>query len=396
MDRSAEIATLIRKKIEGTLTAQEAILLQDWLSESQQHADFLKQATHEDLVWEDVNAWLVLREGEEQDAWTQRLEQITMQKIQEGRQQGQSKWPFYRRLLSYAAVLLLVASVSLLIYKNQHTDKQYGEIQNLDPGSNRAQITLSDGRVIELREDQDGVVLGEDLVYEDGTMITSLDNEEPVFASIVTPRGGQYQITLMDGTKVWLNAASKLTYPSRFDQGERRVELEGEGYFEVAKQMKQGKKVPFIIKTPTQEVEVLGTEFNISAYKDNGESAKTTLVEGSVQVHAQGETMLLKPGEQSVQSAKGLNKKKVDVSPFVAWKNNEFVFFETELKDALLVLSRWYDFDVDLKQPIPSTHLYGSISRKESLSEVLEILKSSGLKFRIENLKNKNRLIILP
>ena len=81
--------------------------------------------------------------------------------------------------------------------------------------------------------------------------------------------------------------------------------------------------------------------------------------------------MLLKPGEQSVQSAKGLNKKKVDVSPFVAWKNNEFVFFETELKDALLVLSRWYDFDVDLKQPIPSTHLYGSISRKESLSEVL-------------------------
>jgi ferric-dicitrate binding protein FerR (iron transport regulator) len=222
-----------------------------------------------------------------------------------------------------------------------------------------------------------------------------LDEQKVVHATIETPRGGQYQITLIDGTKVWLNADTKLTYPSRFKGEARIVELEGEAYFDVSPLIVQGNKIPFLVKTAQQEIEVLGTQFNVSAYPDDDDDTQTTLVEGAVRVYSGQTILLLKPGEQGISNAKGLNKKAVDVGQYIAWKNNEFVFEETELKEALKMLSRWYDFDINLNNIFPKTHLYGSISREKNLTEVLKIMESSGLKFKIERSGDRNRLTVL-
>ncbi|NGM62382.1 FecR family protein [Sphingobacterium sp. SGG-5] len=396
MNKSFDIAALIRKKIDGTITEHELLFLKKWAEENSLHSDLLKYTEAEDPVWEDVNTWLELRSHEHEDAWTKRLQSNTLSKIHTG--DAQSSLPRrrgIRRILLYAAVLFLISTITFIIYQNYTSSEHIMEVQDLVPGTNKALITLSDGRVIELREDQTGVILGEDLAYEDGTLITDLDNKEPVYSTIATPRGGQYQITLSDGTKVWLNAETKLTYPSRFTGKARVVELDGEAYFDVASNSAHGHRIPFIVKTAQQEVEVLGTQFNVNAYADDSADTRTTLVEGSVRLRMAERMLLLQPGEQGVCNKQGLDKKKVDVSPYIAWKNNEFIFDETELGEALKMLSRWYDFDISAEGHLPTTHLYGSISRSKNLAEVLEIMESSGLKFKIERFENRNILKVL-
>lgn len=394
MNNISDIVTLLSKKMNGTISDQELLLLVKWAAESPLHAELLKKTEDEEMVLEDVRHWLELRDGEENDIWDQRLASKTLAKIHRAKGQHETpRTPIFRRLLSYAAMLLILSTAALLFYRINISDKQQVEVRDLTPGTNKAFITLSDGSIVELREDQEAVVLGEELSYEDGTLIAKMNEDEVVYSTIETPRGGQYQITLPDGTKVWLNANSKLTYPSRFTGGVRKVELAGEAYFEVLPLNVGGSKVPFMVKTVQQEIEVLGTQFNIKAYTDDEGNTQTTLVEGAVQLHASGQTLLLHPGEQGVSNHHGLNKKKVDVSQYIAWKNNEFVFEETELKDALKILSRWYDFDVSLESHVPTTHLYGNIRRDENLTEVLKIMESSGLRFRIERSGDRNRLI---
>lgn len=395
MDNVSDIVFLIRKKIEGTINDQELLALERWTAESTWHADLLKKTEDEEVVLEDVRNWLELRDGEENGAFVQRLESQTLNKIRAKEQNKKPGTPIFRRFLSYAAMFLILSTAALVFYRINLSDRQQVEVevQDLTPGTNKAIITLSDGRIIELREDQGAVILGAELSYADGTLIAQLTEDKVVYSTIKTPRGGQYQITLPDGTRVWLNADTKLTYPSRFTGEEREVELTGEAYFEVVPFSIEGSKVPFLVKTAQQEIEVLGTQFNIKAYTDDDVDAQTTLVEGAVQLHASGKTLLLQPGEQGISNEHGLNKKKVEVSQYIAWKNNEFVFEETELKDALKILSRWYDFDLSPESHVPTTHLYGSISRNENLTEVLKIMESSGLRFRIERSGGQNRLI---
>lgn len=394
MNKISEITVLIRKKMEGTISDQELLFLESWVEENPLHRELLAKTEHEEIVLEDVRNWLALRAGEEKNFWNKRLESETWKKIRSAEEPSYThRKSTFKRLLPYAAVFLVVSTLGLIFYPGRHVDGHYAEIQDLSPGTNRALITLSDGKVIELSENQEGVVLGEELTYEDGTLVTQLNNEKIRYATIETPRGGQYQITLADGTKVWLNADTKLTYPLNFTGTSRIVELAGEAYFEVTSFSLEGNKIPFLVKTAQQEVTVLGTQFNIKAYADDGDGVQTTLVEGGVQLHFAGETLLLHPGEQGVSNAQGLDKRKVDVSQFIAWKNNEFVFEETELKDALKMLSRWYDFDVSFGNDFPTTHLYGSISRTKNLTEVLKIMESSGLKFKIEHSGDRNKLI---
>lgn len=395
MSKTSDIVLLIRKKMDGTISDHELLCLQKWRDENPLHAQLLKITEDEETVLEDVRDWLTLRDGEDKDTWFGRLESKTRQKIRVHEQSRMSRRPVFLRMLPYAALLLAISTISFLFYQNYTSDGQQIEIHDLSSGTNKAFVTLSDGSVIELSQDQGGVVMGEGLTYEDGTLIADLDNQDIVYATIVTPRGGQYQITFADGTKVWLNADTKLTYPSRFVGESRMVELEGEAYFEVESISISGNRVPFLVKTAQQEVEVLGTEFNIKAYTDDNEDTQTTLVEGAVQLHAQGTTMLLHPGEQGVNDEQGLGKKKVDISPYIAWKNNEFVFDETELQEALKILSRWYDFDINMASQFPKTYLYGSIRRNKSLAEALKIMESSGLKFKIERIGDRNRLTVL-
>ncbi|WP_262247834.1 FecR family protein [Parapedobacter soli] len=260
---------------------------------------------------------------------------------------------------------------------------------DIPPGGNRATLTLADGRKIDLSEMQSGIVVGnERILYEEGAEeLVDLEAEEIIPLVLSTPKGGTYQITLADGTKVWLNAASTLQYPSRFDGKERVVELEGEAYFAVTKDAAR----PFRVVSHGQQIEVLGTEFNVAAYADDAE-VKTTLVEGRValQINASGERMFLAPNEQSVLQGATIRKQQVDVGPYIAWKDGNFHFHNTPLSEMMTQMSRWYDIDVAYEKEIPNEMFNGTLSRNVSLRTVLDLLRISEVKYRIEG----DRLII--
>lgn len=301
---------------------------------------------------------------------------------------------------------------------------------DIRPGGNKAVLTMANGSVVDLSEAQNGIIVGDGLTYLDGSsVIDSRDKgqdsrdartENPdsyvlILNSISTPKGGTYQIILPDGTKVWLNAASTLKYPDRFSGDTREVFLEGEGYFAVdSRQPTAGGKKPFIVKTNGQEAVVLGTEFNISAYSDEQKTV-TTLVSGAVRVsvregsppdqlpitnHQSPVTSsyqsLLKPGEQAVVTAGQLQTGKADVSSAVAWKEGKFRFSNTRLTDVLNQLSRWYDVEVEYRGKVPDSYVYAVMNRESQLSEVLNILREAGVKFRIEKTGAVNRLVVLP
>ncbi|MGV3763207.1 FecR family protein [Parapedobacter sp.] len=257
------------------------------------------------------------------------------------------------------------------------------------PGGNRATLTWADGRSIDLSEAESEIVVGsEHISYASGSEeLVDLADEEIIPLVLTTPKGGTYQITLSDGTKVWLNAESTLKYPSRFAGEERVVEIEGEVYFAV---MKDPDK-PFKVYSRGQQIEVLGTEFNVTAYADEHD-VKTTLVAGSVElkVNASGERMALVPSEQSVLSGDKITKRAVDVGPYIAWKDGHFNFDSTTLADMMKQMSRWYDVEVIYESGVPNEQFSGAMSRDVSLQTVLKLLRISGINYRIED---KNLII---
>lgn len=392
---TSNIAKLLKKNLDGTISAEEFIFLEHWRKKSPSNAALLKKVENEKILFEDVMKWLELEKVERQHNWIGRLEERTFSKIHSHTEE-ESPYKLKKthfRYLPYVASLLFFLAVGIAYFTYQSFNK--GDmLTDLEPGGNRGFITFSDGSVITLSDQQEGVVLGEELTYADGSKITDLNGNRIVYAELRTPRGGQYNITLSDGTKVWLNAESELKYPTRFDGELREVELEGEAFFDVARSVVKNKKQPFVVKTAQQQVEVLGTTFNVQAYS-NDEEEKTTLLEGAVQLHVDARQVILTPGDQGVVSGGGVSKRKVDVEQYLAWTDNEFVFDETTLEEALRMLSRWYDFEIIYDGEIPVTHLYGSINRGKGLAQVLEIMKTSGLRFRIEKNGEVNKLIVL-
>ncbi len=386
---TSEIARLIKRKIEGTITADELVRFNELAKENPSIRSLLLIVEDNHTLLEDTTIYLNLSVEQERLERQKRLRDNTLSKIHK-----QAKVRLFRRVFPYVAALCMCVLGTLLYYRSDIIKPEVTILEDLDPGTNRASITLSDGRIIELSQDQHGVVLGEQLQYEDGTLIQKMGDLEVVYATIATPKGGQYQITLSDGTKVWLNADSKLIYPSRFTGDVRLVQLQGEAYFDVSTVTNNGKKTSFVVETSTQKVEVLGTQFNLKAYSDDLAGTHTTLVEGAVSLHAEGEVLLLIPGEQGLSSKKGLSKRKVDVGPYIAWKDNQFVFEEMELREVIKILSRWYDFDFNIENAVKPIHLYASINRSKSLKEVLNILESSGIKFRLERVGERNKLLI--
>ncbi|TXH20710.1 MAG: FecR family protein [Chitinophagaceae bacterium] len=303
------------------------------------------------------------------------------------------------RVAAAAAVLILMVSGAWL-YMNHHKKIEplvvKHEIADIAPGGNKAILTLADGSTVILDSASNGSLARQgnievikldygQLSYK-GSGGTSL-----MYNTIVTPKGGTYKLILADGTKVWLNAESSLRFPASFAGNTRNIEMTGEGYFEVAKDAQR----PFHVQVGAMDIEVLGTHFNVNAYADEKNIA-TTLLEGKVKVYNGSEEVMLKPGQQ-VQSYSTHLKKlyDVDIKEIMAWKNDEFVFNETELKDAMRLLSRWYDIEIIYEGKIPATYLYGSISRNKSLTEILKIMESSGLKFKIDKQGDKNKLYIL-
>ncbi|MBC9929851.1 FecR family protein [Chitinophaga qingshengii] len=258
--------------------------------------------------------------------------------------------------------------------------------QDMPAGTDKAVLTLANGKKITLGTAQDEAVARQAglRVYrsDSGEIVYEATGSGSGFHEITTPRGGQYRLVLQDGSKVWLNAASSLRYPATFTGSTRTVELKGEAYFEIAANARQ----PFIVHTAVQEVEVLGTHFNVNAYDDNAQ-VQTTLLQGRVSVHAGNNKMILQPGEQASLSHQSgaLSKATVDANTAVAWKNGYFIFNDTYLTAVLQQLSRWYDVTVDLKT-IPKVRYNGVIPRNVPLSKALGMLEFTGdVKFNVNN-----------
>jgi ferric-dicitrate binding protein FerR (iron transport regulator) len=291
------------------------------------------------------------------------------------------------KMLRYvvAASLLLAVLTGFLLYRNnpvseKPTAQSTTNLPQAAPGTRKAILTLSDGQSIQLGGDPQNI--------NDGGAAITTNNSEVVYTTtkqtavayntIATPKGGEYQVTLPDGTQVWLNAETSLRYPTSFTGSERRVELTGEAYFEVAKNAKQ----PFIVQSGETVVKVLGTHFNIMAYPDES-IQKTTLTEGSVALSKGGGHEILKPG-QAGTIAHGTNNIVVastDIEQDLAWKNGNFYFQKTELSTIMKQLARWYDLEIRYSGTVPKKRFVGKISRYTNLSDVLDVLRLSDIKF---------------
>ncbi|MBX2924012.1 MAG: FecR family protein [Chitinophagaceae bacterium] len=302
--------------------------------------------------------------------------------------------PMYLKIAA-AIVVMLAAYTTFYFLKSTAANRSTVITVPQDdvlPGGNKAILVLSDGHQVELNEMQ----VGKNIAEEEGVIIKksadgqlayhSGNNHKPGGLNTVkTPKGGQFQVILPDGSKVWLNAASSVTYPAVFNASERRVILTGEGYFEVATVMRNNKKVPFIVESGKQKIEVLGTRFNVNAYDDET-GIKTTLIEGKVKVVTENETVILKPSQEFNLRAEGISTKKVDVEPVIDWKNGDFIFADEDIKSIMRKIGRWYNVELVYESEIPNENLSGQISRSRNLSDVLRMLELSGdTKFRIIN-----------
>ena len=299
-------------------------------------------------------------------------------------------WFFYypQKIESYQ-VIKSVKKDSSIISKAEVAPKD-----DIVPGGNKAVLTLANGKKINLTDVNIGTLAEQSNVQiakiADGQLVYNVLSDQKVIDdqmnqnnTIETPRGGRYQMRLPDGTNVWLNSASRLTFPSSFSSlSKRKVELSGEAYFEVAKD----KSRPFVVKTILQEVEVLGTHFNIRSYEDES-SVKTTLIEGSVKIVAKnGSDKILKPGQQSVLTADNITVENIsEGQQALAWKNDQFVFESNDIQYVMRMISRWYNVEVEYVGTIPENRFGGAISKFENISEVLKSLESTGrVKFKIE------------
>lgn len=371
------IISLLKKYDDDSITIEEQMELDTWIN------------SHEDnrKLFEEINDTASRQQALQLIHHFSQAEKLN--NILRTKQHQNNTVHFKAMWYRMAASILLALSIGIGIYfytSHDRTEPEIATMQDALPGGNMATITLPDGQTIALSQAKEGIVMSEGiLTYNDGTSLidiaSNIADEIPEYLTLSTPNGGQYRVTLPDGSKVWLNAASSLRYPSKFTGNDRIVELSGEGYFEVA----QNKERPFIVKTGGQSVKVLGTEFNINAY-DNESVVTTTLINGSISVmHQQsGRTEILRPGQQASLSDHSFIISNVDVESFIAWKNGDFLFDATELDHVLRQLERWYNIEVDYDH-VPDRKLHGIISRNRNLSEVLYMIeRTSGLKFHLK------------
>ncbi|MFC3196722.1 FecR family protein [Parapedobacter deserti] len=363
---------LIEKYQQGRCTPDEEALVERWLAglkQDSQGGTILKGNIEEAKA----QNWVELRA---------RLH--TCEKRRSMWAQPQRYWPYA------AAIVLLIGAAMLLLPQLSRDRKQLLSASEIMPGHSKAELMLADGRSISLDTAQAGIVMGSGVKYRDGTDLLAgapADDEHTAPSyMLTTPRGGTYQVTLADGTNVWLNANSKLVYPVRFEDDVRKVMVEGEAYFEVkpSRNTRQ-ESIPFVVHSGGQTVTVLGTAFNVRNYADE-EAIQTTLVEGRVQVSNTGtaNSVMLDPGEQAIFSSKSLAKQKANIHAAVAWKEGRFDFDAKDLKSVMNELARWYDIEVVYEGEVPQVEFFGGIYRNNNLATVLKILESSQIGYRME------------
>lgn len=301
----------------------------------------------------------------------------------------------------YAAAVVLLIGGSILGYTilhNGHNDQTVANADNsnkqlqtdIPPGSNKAVLTIGN-QSVNLSDDKTGIAVGNAITYNDGSSVDGLSaSEQRLTVNVLsTPRGGQYQATLPDGSKVWLNAASSIKFPSKFTGDKREVEVNGEVYLEVAKNSKQ----PFFVHTKNTMVQVLGTSFNLNAYTDE-EVEKTTLIEGSIKVSSvlpvgkDKQEVILKPSQQAILTNDlQLTTHDAETASIISWVKGFFYFDKANVKAILRQVSRWYDVEIIYEGQVPEDLFSGKMERNIPLSGMLRFLEQNGVKVRQEGKK---------
>ncbi len=306
---------------------------------------------------------------------------------------------FYRTMAAAAVLAFILAGIYTWRYYYVQPETLVSKRQTeIKPGSHKAELILADGSTIVLDEAGAGTV-----GQQGNTKIIKLDSGRlayraasgnntaaPEYNTIRTPKGGQYQVVLPDGSQVWMNAASSLKFPVVFTGKSRTVILTGEAYFEIA----QHAEKPFIVQTSGIEVKVLGTHFNVMAYADE-DRVRTTLLEGAVTVTQGVATTMMKPGQQASIAEKEdrFLITRPEMEEVMAWKEGQFRFRKAEIPVIMRQIARWYDVDIEYKGDVSGIRMYGSMTRKENITQLLELMEQTG---RVHFTINGNRITVMP
>ena len=384
MDKVKRIAELNFKYWQGTISPEELRELELFNKSSSINEEAFEMRISEKSVLEN----LALVEEGNRDSVESR-HRVEEEYLKEKRVVNRRRiW----RVSTAAAAVLAIVALGYVYLERQESRNQPVAISSqspgeLLPGKDKAILTLAGGQslVLEKGVERDLALQGNAKISESSNgqlHYSPFSTKEPnvTFNTLTTPRGGEFEVVLSDGTRVWLNSASSIKYPTNFKGPEREVELEGEAYFEVAK----NDKMPFHVKTRNQEVKVLGTHFNIMAYADEP-VIKTTLLEGSVRISTEGAQTLLLPGEQAIIGKKIAVDKHANLEEAIAWKNHVFEFNSADIKTVMRAISRWYDVDIRFQgDSVNNEKLTAIISRDSNASELLKILSTSGIHFKVD------------
>jgi ferric-dicitrate binding protein FerR (iron transport regulator) len=373
MNNLEYMSELAEKWIAGTITDQEKLIFNEW---------------YNSFDFSQLEMW-VRKDFNEAD-FKEKIRARIKNQIPEFNEHRKTRrlWP---RIAAAASVIFLLGIAGYFYSKHPQPPQQQVAKNDIAPGRNTATLTLANGQKIILSDAVKGKI-----AKQAGVNITKTANGQVVytiaennaagareFNTLSTAKGETYKINLPDGTQVWLNAASSLTYPARFTGPDRKVTLTGEGYFEVAKD----KAHPFIVGTDKQDVTVLGTHFNINAYT-NESATKTTLLEGSVRVSAENKDQIIKPGQQAALKDGNIKVQEIDADQTIAWKDNNFDFDGEDIQYIMRMVERWYNVEVVYDGYNSSEKYYGGVSRYENVSEVLKSLESTKkIHFKVEGRK---------
>jgi ferric-dicitrate binding protein FerR (iron transport regulator) len=383
MTEQQQIALLLHKYLLGSLTETETLLLENWKGKSEANRQFFDALQNEDQL----SRWIAedhpdqLKETEER-IYAKVLHRIPALRIV----------PLYRRSWFRVAAAASVFFMAGLTWWLSFSTKQPGEttdevvqVQKVNdieaPKAAKATITLANGTTVPVDSltaiTQNNVQLSK---VADGKIVYSGSADEVMYNTLTNPRGSQViDMILSDGTHVWLNTGSSLTYPVAFTGNERKVTITGEAYFEVASSSSPagGGKRSFLVSKGDVEIKVLGTHFNVNAYDDETD-IKVTLLEGSVKVSNSNSEGLLQPGQQAQVSSGIKVIDAADIEQAMAWKDGSFYFNNTDIKTIMRQVSRWYDVEIVYEGEPVETLLGGIVSRKENISQLLKILEATG------------------
>lgn len=357
-----EIARLILLASQGKAEPEQMDRLEDWLEEGEANRRFYEKMKSR-TYW-----------GTGLEGYTKYNSREDWKKLS-GRVKHRRK-NVMLRLLPYAAVVVLAIGITGIVkYKNGGSDLHVVQAEPIEPGTSKARLILADGQQIDLEAEGDSLcrqMQGENFVNngKELTYVRKALRQEVQEHTLQIPRGGEYKLVLADGTRVWLNAESELTYPNAFPGASRKVKLKGEAYFEVAKNTEQ----PFRVMIGDMEVKVLGTSFNVSAYP--GAKRQTTLVEGKVAIAWKQQQVEIAPGQQATETSAGLEVIRVKVANYVGWKERRFIYEDKLLGEVLEDLERWYDVEMFVvNDEIRNLHLTANLPKYENMDKVLEIIE---------------------